>query len=288
MSKRVVAVLILLLSFVVVADAAELTKGGKVNGAAPKQVPMALSAGDKVDGPATITTATGETLLVSADGVLAVKAPEKGVELFFVIKGSVRGEIGPKVQVAVPVGWLQVPEGNKAEFYAETMGKARCFVKANKGDLVVGYDKYQILLREGQGIELWTLADKPGDLCFTTHANNPGDVALLAKITGSLDVELVVPKATTGCVRQIPGDKTRIDSDAGSWKGGKIGLRTRLSGAEGQTGTLGPGTFAVINNATGEIEMGFEEVDFQIIERAISLTSEFTALATSNFFGLSK
>ena len=61
--------------------------------------------------------------------------------------------------------------------------------------------------------------------------------------------------------------------------------KTKLDGETKQTGTLGPGTFAVIDNSTGVIEFAFFEVDFQIIERATSLTSEFSTLAASNFFG---
>ena len=39
----------------------------------------------------------------------------------------------------------------------------------------------------------------------------------------------------------------------------------------------------MIDNATGAIELAFSAVKFEILERAITLTSEFSTLAQSNF-----
>ena len=130
--------------------------------------------------------------------------------------------------------------------------------------------------------------DFTGQTPFVTAAL-AGDVTVMRLLTRDLNLFLSVPKATSGTVQAVQGGrKTRVMSDPGSWKGGKLGISTQAAGAPAQTGSLGPGTFAVIDNRTGAIEFGFVEVQFQIIERAVSLTSEFTALATSNFFGVSK
>jgi hypothetical protein len=264
-----------------------LTAG--VYAAEEAKAPTGLKPGDIITGPADIKTKAGDILKVSKGSTLEVKAPDGDVELFFIKKGTVRGSIGAKTQVAVPFGWIAAAKDKKAEFYAESVPGGRTFVKVNKGSAILATRANKLMLKAGQGIELWTEKAKVRSLCFSTRANNQGQVMLLSQVTGALEIELLIPKATTGCIYQVEGGKrTRIESDAGSWTGGKIAIRTRLSGVEGQTGTLGPGTFALIDNSTGKIEFGFVEVDFEIIKRAIALTSEFTALATSNFFGLGK
>lgn len=252
------------------------------------KAPAPPKPGDRIQGPRDVKTKAGDLLKLSKGAVLEVKKPEKDVELFFIRKGTVRGAIGDKTQVAVPYGWIATGKGKRVEFFAEVTPEGRSFVKVNKGTALLASPKMKLLLQAGQGIDLWTQKEKAGP-SFSTRANNKGDVVMLMQVTDTLEIELTVPKATSGSIFQVEaGRRTRIESDASSWTGGRIAIRTRLGGAEGQTGTLGPGTFALIDNATGKIEFGFVEVDFQIIKRAINLTSGFTSLATSNFFGLGK
>jgi len=91
-----------------------------------------------------------------------------------------------------------------------------------------------------------------------------------------------VPKASLGCVTDEPGNKTRLCNDINSLKTAKIRLETKF-GSTTNTAAIGPGTCAVIDNATGAIELAFSAVKFEILERAITLTSEFSTLAQSNF-----
>jgi len=66
-------------------------------------------------------------------------------------------------------------------------------------------------------------------------------------------------------------------------KTGKIRLETRYPGKAPQTAALGPGTYALINNETGTIELSFTAVEYVILARAVSLTQEFATLSQSNF-----
>ncbi|MHC4861789.1 MAG: hypothetical protein ACYTDY_17050 [Planctomycetota bacterium] len=292
MTRRFVLLSTLLLLFSTSAFAAELAQldfGGTLNGGSPDALPVELEVGDVVEGPALVLTAEGKKIEVSPRGQLEVRPMEGELELFFVRTGFVRGVIGDKTQIAASVGWYAVPTGEEAEFYLETLGARRSIFKTNQGTALVVYRLFSFLLKEGQGIEIWTRSENENDIAFKTDQGNPGDVVGMRLITADLNLFLVIPKATSGSVQAIQGgEKTHLRSDPGSWKGGKVGISTRLAGEPAQTGSIGPGTFAVIDNRTGEIEFGFVEVEFQIIERAISLTSEFTALATSNFFGVSQ
>lgn len=278
------------------AGAAELTEapGGMLNGAEPGSLPTTLDAGDVVTGPATIRTAAGETLLLGEGGVLEVQeSMEEGRELFFVKSGSLRGEIGSSTSVAIPTGWLDAPSGQTVEFYVRTLDAARGYVEVRRGTGVVhfeasgeadGFPKYTFLLTDGQGIEIWS--PSRGDVGFMTAQDNEGDVAISAQVTSATEIQLRVPKATAGeLVQEEEGRKTVVRSEAGSWKGGEIRGEIFLNGEKTDVAVLGPGTFVRIDNITGKV-LSFAEVGFEIIERAISLTSEFTAVAASNFYGI--
>jgi len=250
----------------------------------PDGTPKALAAGDRVKGPAEVKTNGGRVLKVSPGSELEVQAPEGDVELFLVTKGSVRGTIDQKTQVAIPTGWLMVKEGESADFYVETLSAKRGFVKVDGGQGLLVYKTLHVYLSEGNGTEI---EEKPsGAIQFRTHQTNTSKVHMIARITDDLEIELEVPKATTGSLSQEQkGKKTRLISDPISWKSGQVTLQTRFEGEKTHSGSLGPGTYAVIDNATGVLELAFDAVDFQIIKRATSLTSELTSLAVSNFFG---
>jgi hypothetical protein len=297
MLKRFAFIAAILAISSLVAGAAELTEapGGKLNGEAAASLPAKLQAGDMISGPATIKTAAGETLLLSDDGMLEVKeSQEEGKELFFVKAGSLRGQIGSGTSIAIPTGWLEAPKGQTVEFYARTMDAARGYVEVRHGTGVVvyeasagaeGFPSYSFLLTDGQGIEIWSPSQ--GNVGFMTSQNNPGDVAVSAQVTSVTEIRLLLPKATAGeMVQEDNGAKTLVRSEAGSWKGGEVRGEIYLHGEKTDVAVLGPGTFVRIDNITGKV-LSFAEVGFEIIKRAISLTSEFTAVAASNFFGLS-
>jgi hypothetical protein len=270
----------------------ELTKmeagtGAELIGQTPGSLPVALKAGDRVRGPATITSAAEDLILIGKGSVLEVSPAREDVEYFTLVEGWAQGEASERTRIVLTVGQLIGPEAGKAEFYVESVDANRSLYRINKGQASALYSMFQVDIPEGNGIELIATPGKKDILGFKTLPENPGAAAILAKVSETLDIGLMVPRATEGRIEPWDGGKyTRISSDVGSWQGGKIGIETKPVGGGGQEGELGPGTFALINNITGEIEFGFIEVDFAIIERAISLTSEFALLAVSNFFGL--
>jgi hypothetical protein len=78
MFKHLAAFALILGVLATSAAAAELTsvgEGGLLNGAATDQVPAALSAGDRVQGPATVTSAAGDTFKLAKNSVLEIKDP---------------------------------------------------------------------------------------------------------------------------------------------------------------------------------------------------------------------
>lgn len=303
MSKTVVIAAVCLLLAGSVATAATLEEsgsGGLLNGAAPGAVPAQLQVGDRVTGPAVVRSAAGDTLTVPSGTVIELVVPgnlpelEEGappMEHFLLVRGALLGEISYATTVILPNGcYFTGPKDEKASVYVETIDATHGFFRVNEGRALVSYrDVFTAILMERQGIELFQVEKGPMDLGFRTHQSNSGSVQLFIR-PGRVEIETSLPKATSGLVTQEQGGTfTRVESDASSWQGGKIGITTRASGEMDsalQTGQLGPSTYALINNETGEIQFGFIEVDFEIVERAISLTSEFSVLAVSNFFGL--
>jgi hypothetical protein len=289
MFKRLAFIPLILCLLCAASLAAELTVAGEgalLNGSVPENLPVVLVEGNRLQGPATVTTAAGDTIKLAKDSLLEVKAPDGETELFFLLRGFARGEISNKTSIALPAGWITGPVDDKAAYYIETIDPNRGFYQINEGKGLVSYGIYHVFLSARQAVELGKQED-PDALEFYTHQSNPGTVQIVADTRGKLELTLSVPKSTRGLLEQVEADAwTKISSDASSWQGGKIALATVVDDAPGQSGSLGPGTFARINNGTGEIEFGFVEIDFAIIDRAISLTSEFGLLAVSNFFGL--
>jgi hypothetical protein len=127
--------------------------------------------------------------------------------------------------------------------------------------------------------------EKGGTLCFRTGQQNAGDVEIHKSTPGG-DIIASVPKATLGCFTDEPDNKTKICDQIDSLKTAKIQIETRFAKGVNKA-AIGPGTCALIDNATGAIQVLFTAVKFEILERAISLTSEFATLAQSNFSDVS-
>ena len=249
MLKRFITVLTVFALFGGLTFAAEVSLSG-----GPK---VATQVGQRIEGPATVTTASGDQLIVAEGGAIQVLKPEGDVELFLVKRGVVRGTIG---------------------------GKGKGFVKVDEGQALFVVDNIFMHLVQGNGVGIERTPN--GSVRFATHQTNAAPLRMINRVTDELEIDLLVPKATSGAWTLVQnGRKTRISSSATSWKSGLITLETRMDGEAMHKGSLGPGTFAVIDNSTGILELAFDEVEFQIIERAASLTSELSSLAVSNFFG---
>ena len=298
---RAVAVLagLFIATFAVATDAGVITSATgpiRVNGqevVLKAGEPLTLNPGDVIEtlgANAVFQSGSGETgsgdritiergTSARADGV------EDGVDFLFVESGTAYGDISDKTSVGGSAGWASAPEGQAAKIFLEVPtnrpGSEATF-RSIEGGIWVRYHDYRVWLPEQHTVTLAVDPARPDRLAFRTSQQNAGDVRVI-KAVGGGDIITIVPKATVGRIAPEGVDKTRIDNDIASLKTGKIRLETQYPGRSPQKAALGPGTYAVIDNATGDIQVSFSAVEFVILERAISLTQEFSTLSQSNF-----
>jgi len=291
--------LILIPALAAAATLSEVGDGALLNDKPAGEVPIDLNAGDRITGPATITPASGGSIILAPGAILRVEAiPEDGSEPFSLLAGAARGVLVGDAELGASTGWLGAVGESECQFFVERVSNERAFFQAYKGEAVLSYQlsasrHYTVDLRDGNGIEfsIPIVDGKPvmGDLCFATNQDNPTPVVLNAQITSELLVTMTIPQATSGClVQEDGGTVTRINNDLESLKTGVIQIQTELTGEVAKKGSITAGAYVLVINATGDIEPGLVEIDFEIIERAISLTSEFSTLAVSNFFALGR
>ena len=236
-----------------------------------------------------VVSKSGDEIALERDSILRNDGEESGVEGLFLMQGTAVAELGPNTTVGSWSSWVQVPAGQttKSKVFIEELPSADKLthegtVRAISGDAWLWLYAYRIGLPVGHTISLSVDTRTRENVCFRTGQRNPGDVELQKKVTGG-DIVALIPKATAGCVELVEdGKKTKISNDIASLKSGKIRLETRFGGESDQA-ALGPGTHALIDNLTGVIQVAFAAVQYEILERAIDLTTEFSTLAQSNF-----
>lgn len=253
-----------------------------------------LEMNQEVTGPAVITSEAGDTIKLREGAIvqfLGTETDENGAsaELYFLKEGAVDASTGYYTRLSTPAFWaFPSQEGGKANYYAETFSGTTGYARAARGSNMV-----RLLVDKDLMMEVDLLADqgvalerRDGGLSFTTDPNNEfknGRVRVIYPLPTGLMVDLAVPKATSGFIRPHPtaDGKTEVANLVTSWKSGKIRIVTILNGSQTGSGEIGPGVVAVIDNATGRIEIGFVQIDFATLKAAVSLTSEFESLATS-------
>lgn len=276
-----------------VARADTVTKDGKTSKLAPNQVVVGPATIRGVDANDTIEVRKGATVQFLGAEVDDKKAT---AESYFVRSGAVDVSVGFYTRVATPSFWaFPSTAGQRASFYAESFGVNVGYARVQKGSglvrlLVDTKSATEVILQENQGVTVDRTP--PGgstvaqSLSFATDPHNDfqkGMVRVRYPLDTGLVIELFIPKATAGYVRpkaDTPG-KTVVKNSVASWKAGKIQIVTLLRGVSAGTGEIGPGVEAVIDNASGKIEIGFVKVDFASLKAAVSLTSEFESLALS-------
>jgi hypothetical protein len=206
----------------------------------------------------------------------------------FLLRGSATGMVGPKTLIGVAAGWAGAPEGKKSKVLAEAVPGHEVvsgLFRAVEGSAYVSYRQYRVTLPPAHSVTLDISLSAPGNLQFRTGQQNAGEVRISKAVReGQPDeIVLMVPKATAGFFQDEPQNKTRICDDINSLKTAKIGITTRFQARGENNAAIGPGTCAIVDNATGAIQLLFTAVSFEILERAISLTTEFSTLAQSNF-----
>jgi hypothetical protein len=284
----------------VLAAAANVAHAGTVT--YPGRQPQPLKAGEEVEGPAVITgVGDADTITVRKGAKVRFEGSQKDekgavAESYFLKSGAVQGKVGFYTRLSTPAFWvLPAKQGDRISYFAETSIANVGYARADKGSglvrLVVDVDRNTGALTEahvqdGQGVTLDRTPTGNGgsQLVFTTDAHNDfrkGRVRVLFPLNTGLLIDLAVPKATTGSIRPGQPGKTEVANSVASWKSGKIRIVTSLGGSQTGEGEIGPGVVAIIDNASGKIEIGLVKVDFGSLKAAVSLTSEFESLATS-------
>lgn len=250
---------------------------------------ITLKKGQKVDTlGATVTyrSDTGDVITLNS-GTVAIEheTVDTGAAIFL-SKGSASGTLTEKTRIGAAAGWIGAPKGGSAKVQIEPAGgreNSEALFRTTEGEAWVQYFDFAVLLRKSQSAILDVDPASHGTLCFRTGQQNPGDVEIRKATTAGV-IHTYVPKATIGCISDVEGEnKTKICNDINSLKTAKIHIKTLFSGKSPNEADIGPGTCALIDNATGAIEVLFTAVRFEILERAISLTTEFATLAQSNF-----
>ena len=250
--------------------------------------PLTLNVGDVVETlGATVSyeSAAGDVITLEP-GTSARADGEKGeTEYLFVESGTAYGVVSQRTAVGATAGWASAAEGETGKVFLEIPANrpgSEASFRAVSGGIWVRYHGYAVWLPEQHSVTLAVDPAEPALLAFRTSQQNAGEIQIV-KSTGRGEIYAYVPKATIGRMRPETEDKTRIENDVSSLKTGKIRLETHFQGKAPQTAALGPGTYALINNETGSIELSFTAVEFVILERAVSLTQEFSTLSQSNF-----
>ena len=249
---------------------------------------IALKKGDVLDtGNSTVKykSDTGDEVQFDAQSVVREEETTDYAAGAFILKGSATGVLSEKTQLGVAAGWVNAPKGGRAKVLVEAARgreNSEALFRAIEGNAWIRYRAFSVSLLPAHSVTLDIDPAAAGTLCFRTGQQNAGEIEI-QKTVAAGEISIWIPKATIGCVNDEASNKTKICDDINSLKTAKIRIHTKFVGKPDGDASIGPGTCALIDNATGAIEVLFSAVKFEILERAISLTSEFSTLAQSNF-----
>lgn len=291
---RITLALAALTAFAAAAEAGTITgasgpftvNGSNVTLESGKTVTLKVS--DKFDtGKSTVTyrSDTGDVVTFEPDSIGREEPTTEASAAVFLMKGSASGSLSGKTQVGCAAGWITAKTAARTKVYVDAISgreNSEAQFRAVDGSAWVNYRAFNVTLLPAHSVTLNIDPAAFGTFCFRTGQQNAGEVEV-RKSTAAGEIVASVPKATLGCFTDEADNKTRICNDINSLKTAKIRLQTLFAGKGENTAAIGPGTCALIDNATGAIQVLFAAVKFEILERAIGLTSEFSTLAQSNF-----
>ncbi len=274
--------------------------GATKNVSAGAKVEMAE--GDTVEtGTATVTwtSESGDVITIEPGSVIKASGVVGGqgfdgkpfrIDLLFLQHGTATGSFSHKTSVGAAAGWMTAPlVDGKTSFYIDAPEKSavsKAQFRTVRGDAWVRYDKFTVWLPERHSVVLTVDSNNRDRLSFRTGQQNRRPIDITYQVSRGNTIVAIVPRATSGTMEPFESGKTKVTNDIASLKTGKIVLKTRFAGKPEKTAELGPGTAARIDNRTGDIQVVFTAVQFEILESAIMLTSEFSTLAQSNFTDL--
>lgn len=234
-----------------------------VNGqAAPAGKPVTLKANDSLtagEKGAVIKTAAGDEIRLDKGATVRFDGVQDGVEFYVVQSGSATASLSTKSTLGTSAAWATAPEGMRTEVRVEASGGEGRFRTVTGGTwLRSGSEKeYAIWLADGNSATLWRDA-KTSSLCFRTSQQNNGSVEMRREVSGGT-ITVMIPRAATGCITPLSGNKTKIANDLNSNKQEKLGISTAFGSASSVQ--VAPGGFAVVDNQTGKIEVTEEIID---------------------------
>lgn len=250
--------------------------------------PLALGEGDVVEtlgANVAWRSVAGDRVTLEPGTTARADGEDDGIDYLFVESGAAYGTLGDKTALGATAGWASAAEGEMGKVFLEVPANragSEASFRCVEGGIWARYHGYAVWLPGQHSVTLAVDPNAPDVLGFRTSQQNEGEIQVV-KSAGNGQILAFVPKATIGRMRPEGSDKTRIENDITSLKTGKIRLETRYPGKPDQEAALGPGTYALIDNETGTIELAVIDVEFVILQRAVSLTQEFATLAQSNF-----
>jgi hypothetical protein len=244
---------------------------------------------------ATVVTGSGDRIVLQSGATLLLNVVEEDKEIYELLAGAFIGTMSSRTVVMLPnAGRLEIPadaEGNPgtAELAVESRENGtRTAIEVNEGTAQLRSGRqFRTVVGAGQSVTVTFMEAEPRKIEFATGPDNEGDVLVYDQATDDLEIEVGVPAATKGKMTAVEANtKTKIENSLDSSKDGKLAVVSRVKGEETARGDVAPGVFAYVLHETGAIEFEYVEIDFQVLKRAIGLTSEFTTLAVSNFTGV--
>jgi hypothetical protein len=240
----------------------------QVNGK-PVTVPAAFNKGDVIEtgaGTAVFRSAAGDRITLESRTKAKSHGVEGGIEYLYLHVGAATGDISDKTTFGVPVGWATAPKDARTTIRAEAPADRPTIegrFRTVKGSAWIRNGNTSTSLNEEHTVTLWTDAAKRGSMCFRTGQQNAGRVRVEREVSGGT-IRMEIPRATSGCVEDMAGNKTKISNEITSNKQEKIAVSTHFGTPS--AANIGPGTHAIIDNQTGGIEVVEDVTDESIGE----------------------
>lgn len=237
-----------------------------VNGRAAA-VPAKIGLNDVVDtGDSTVVIRSdaGDRITLDPRTVARGEGTEDGIEYIFVLSGVATADLSVKTTVGVSASWATCPLGMTCSVRVEAPPDRPGIegrMRTTKGAAWLRNGAYSMWVPEAHSVTLWLDRSKREALCFRTSQQNQ-DKVMLTKLVSGGPINMDVPRATSGCVEELSGNRTKVSNDITSNKQDKIHIETEFGSRS--TANVPPGTYAIIDNQTGAIELvdeSFEDLD---------------------------
>jgi hypothetical protein len=192
--------------------------------------------------------------------------------------------VSDKTLVGVAAGWISASQGTKSKVYVEAApGReaTQALFRAVQGTASVRYRSFSVSLAPAHSVTLDIDTALQGSLCFRRDSRTPVTWTSAGRCRGRH--RRVGAKGDAGLLhrrgRQQDEDLQRHQLA----EDGEDPHRHAFRRQGGQHRRHRSGHLRPDRQRHGAIEVLFAVVEFEIIERAISLTTEFATLTQSNF-----